>query len=55
MSPLTISVLVVDDDPAFRRGLRASLRTGGYSVDTARNAEEAIEYVLERPVDATQM
>ena len=51
MSPPTISVLVVDDDPAFRQGLRASLKTGGYSVDTARNAEEALEYVRERPVD----
>jgi two-component system KDP operon response regulator KdpE len=51
MSPSTINVLVVDDDPAFRQGLRASLKSGGYSVDTARNAEEALEYVRERPVD----
>jgi two-component system KDP operon response regulator KdpE len=51
MSPPTISVLLVDDDPAFRLGLRASLKTGGYSVDTARSGEEAIEYVRERPVD----
>jgi len=51
MSPPTITVLVVDDDPAFRQGLRASLKTGGYCVDTARNAEEALEYVRERPVD----
>jgi two-component system KDP operon response regulator KdpE len=43
--------LVVDDDPAFRQGLRASLTTGGYSVDTARSGEEALEYVRERPVD----
>ena len=51
MSPSTINVLVVDDDPAFRQGLRASLKSCGYSVDTARNAEEALEYVRERPVD----
>jgi two-component system KDP operon response regulator KdpE len=51
MSPATVSILVVDDDPTFRQGLRASLRTSGYSVDTARNAGEALEYVRERPVD----
>jgi len=51
VSPQTISVLVVDDDPAFRLGLRASLKTSGYSVDTARNTEEALEYVRERRVD----
>lgn len=51
VSPQTISVLVVDDDPAFRQGLRASLKTSGYCVETARNAEEALEYVRERPVD----
>ena len=51
MSPATINVLVVDDDPAFRQGLRASLKSGGFSVETARNAEEALGYVRERPVD----
>jgi two-component system, OmpR family, KDP operon response regulator KdpE len=51
MSPTTASLLIVDDDPAFRRGLSASLRTSGYGVDTVRNAEEALEYVRERPVD----
>jgi two-component system KDP operon response regulator KdpE len=51
MSPSTINVLVVDDDPTFRQGLRASLKSSGFSVDTARNAEEAIEYVRGRPVD----
>jgi two-component system KDP operon response regulator KdpE len=51
MSPPTISVLVVDDDPAFRLGLRASLKTSGYCTDVVRNAEEALEYVRERPVD----
>lgn len=51
LSPPTISVLVVDDDPAFRQGLRASLKTTGYCVDTARNAEEALAYIRERPVD----
>ncbi len=49
--PPAVSVLIVDDDPAFRQGLRVSLKTTGYCVDTARNAEEALEYVRERPVD----
>jgi len=51
MSPEMTSILVVDDDPAFRLGLRASLKTSGYRADTVRNAEEALEYVRERPVD----
>jgi len=51
MPPSTINVLVVDDDPAFRQGLRTSLKAGGYLVETARNAEEALEHVRERPVD----
>jgi two-component system, OmpR family, KDP operon response regulator KdpE len=48
---LPFSILIVDDDPAFRHGLRASLKTTGYSADTARNAEEALEYIHGRPVD----
>ena len=44
------NVLIVDDDPAFRRGLAASLKSGGYSVELARNAGEALEYVREHPV-----
>jgi len=51
MSQSTSSILVVDDDPAFRQGLRASLKTSGYAVDVARNAEQALEYVRQRPVD----
>jgi two-component system KDP operon response regulator KdpE len=49
--PAVVSVLVVDDDPAFRKGLAASLKSSGYVVDLARNAEEALHYVRERPVD----
>ena len=41
----------MDDDPTFRQGLRASLKTSGYDVDVARNAEQALEYVRQRPVD----
>jgi two-component system, OmpR family, KDP operon response regulator KdpE len=51
MSPPTVSILVVDDDPAFRQGLRASLKTTGYCADAARNAEEALEYIRGRPID----
>jgi two-component system KDP operon response regulator KdpE len=47
----TVSILLVDDDPTFRKGLAASLKTSGYSVDLARNAEEALHYIRERPVD----
>ena len=51
MSSPAISVLVVDDDPTFRQGLRASLTKTGYGAETARNGQEALEYVRERPVD----
>src|SRR5258707_15785631 len=51
MSQSTSSILVVDDDPTFRQGLRASLKSSGYDVDAARNAEQALEYVRQRPVD----
>jgi two-component system KDP operon response regulator KdpE len=50
-SPTAVSILVVDDDPAFRKGLAASLKTSGYTVDLARNAAEALQHVRERPVD----
>jgi two-component system KDP operon response regulator KdpE len=51
ISPPRFSVLIVDDDPTFRKGLAASLKTSGYSVELARNAEEALHYVRGRPVD----
>ena len=51
MSQSTSSILVVDDDPTFCQGLRASLKTGGYDVVVARNGEKAIEYVRQQPVD----
>jgi len=47
----TISVLIVDDDPTFRYGLRASLKSMGYHAEMARNAEEALADVRERRVD----
>jgi len=45
------NILIVDDDPHFRQGLRASLKAGGYLVDAARNGEEALRYIRERVVD----
>jgi two-component system KDP operon response regulator KdpE len=51
MSQSASSILVVDDDPTFRKGLRASLKSSGYDVDVARNAEQALECVRQRPVD----
>jgi two-component system KDP operon response regulator KdpE len=49
--PAAISILLVDDDAAFRLGLAASLKTSGYSVDVAPNAAGALHYIRERPVD----
>lgn len=51
MSPANTNILLVDDDPTFRQGLCASLKTTGYCADTARNAEEALEYIRQHPVD----
>jgi two-component system, OmpR family, KDP operon response regulator KdpE len=48
--PSLTNVLIVDDDPTFRKGLAASLKTSGYAVDLARNGEEALAYIRERPV-----
>lgn len=50
-SPQPFNVLIVDDDPAFRKGLAASLKSGGYPVELARNAQEALHYVRDHPVD----
>ena len=50
MSQSSNKILVVDDDPTFRHGLHASLKSSGYEVDSARNAEEALEYVRQHPV-----
>src|SRR5258708_26728598 len=50
MSQLSNKILVVDDAPTFRQGFRASLKSSGYEVDAARNAEEAVEYVRQHPV-----
>lgn len=51
MSQSMASILVVDDDPTFRQGLRASLKASGYEVEAARNAQDALRHVRQRPVD----
>jgi len=51
MNAKPVRVLVVDDEPAMRRGLRTSLSANGYAVEEARNGEEAIRSVRERPAD----
>src|SRR5580693_6338847 len=48
MSTEQIRVLVVDDEPAIRSGICASLRACGYDADEVRNGEEAIFRFHER-------
>jgi len=42
-------VLVVDDEPAILRAVRANLDRRGFRVDTAATAQEALEHSLMRP------
>jgi two-component system KDP operon response regulator KdpE len=51
MSTLPLKVLVVDDESAMRRALRASLVASGYLVDDARDGEEALEEVRHQRFD----
>jgi two-component system KDP operon response regulator KdpE len=45
------SVLVVDDEMALRRTLRASLTASGFAVEEARNGEEALARLRSQPFD----
>ncbi len=49
--PQSFSVLVVDDEAALRRTIRASLTTSGFSVEEAGNGAEAIVAIQRRPFD----
>jgi two-component system KDP operon response regulator KdpE len=51
MSDKRIRVLIADDEPAMRRGICTSLAARGYLVDEARNGEEALLAVRDRPAD----
>ena len=42
-------ILVVDDDADFRFGLRAALEMKGYQVEEAKNGEEALAKLSEKP------
>jgi len=44
-------VLIVDDDPAFRRALRTSLAASGFEVSEARDGEEALRLLRGKPCD----
>src|SRR4029077_2066729 len=50
MSPLN-SVLVVDDEPTFRKAVRMSLTASGFAVEEARTGEEALGAFQQRPFD----
>jgi two-component system KDP operon response regulator KdpE len=45
-------VLVCDDEPQILRALKVLLRDGGYDVDPAETAEEALNHAALRPPDA---
>src|SRR5882757_80194 len=51
MSGKPIRVLVVDDEPAMRRGICTALTARGYLADEARNGEEALASVRDRLAD----
>jgi CheY-like chemotaxis protein len=42
-------ILIVDDDPDFRLGLRTALEMKGYQVHEAANGEEALLKLAEKP------
>lgn len=44
-------LLIVDDDSALRRALRASLAASGFEISEARNGEEALSLLPQNPVD----
>ncbi len=45
------SILVVDDEPPFRRVLQTSLTARGFSVEEAGNAEQALAAIRQRSFD----
>ena len=46
-----IKVLVVDDEPGMRRGIRTALAAHGYAVDEAGTGEDALRVIRETQVD----
>jgi two-component system KDP operon response regulator KdpE len=51
MNSKRVRVLVVDDEPAMRRALRATLSASGFAVEEARDGEEAVELVAQMCVE----
>src|SRR6516165_2300080 len=51
MSPPPFSVLVVDDESALRKVIRASLAASGFAVEEAGNGADALSVVHQRPFD----
>ncbi len=49
MSGTGARILVVDDEPAIVRAVRANLDRRGFRVDTAASAQEALEHAQMRP------
>ena len=49
---MTISVLVVDDEPALRDLIRQMLEIGGFAVEEAEDGETALDKIDEDPPDA---
>jgi two-component system, OmpR family, KDP operon response regulator KdpE len=52
VSTVAARVLVVDDEPQIVRGLKIILRNGGYAVEAAETAAEALAALAARPPDA---
>jgi two-component system KDP operon response regulator KdpE len=50
-SPPPVRVLVTDDEPDLRRGIRTSLTANGYAVDEAGSGEDALRAIREHPAD----
>ena len=46
-----LKVVFADDDPAMRRSLCAALKAAGYAVEEARDGEQAVRMIRERPAD----
>jgi two-component system invasion response regulator UvrY len=53
----TVRILVVDDHPSFRRGVKDILEEGfeGASMGECGNAQEMLEQVREQPYDLVVM
>jgi len=51
-APVPIRLLVVDDEPAIRRALRASLTELGFTIEEASRGEDAIQLVQTKTLDA---